>query len=56
MREVGGIDVVWKGSIEGAPYGTVTFTFDGLCRSSFMTPRMDCACSIHLAWPVSQSR
>jgi hypothetical protein len=45
-REVGGIDVIWEGSIEGLPDGTVTFTFDGLCRSSFMTPRIG-LCMLH---------
>ena len=46
VREAGGIDVAWQGTISGASDGTVRFVFDGLCRSAFMTPRIG-LCVLH---------
>jgi D-apionolactonase len=42
----GDVDVAWEGTIAGGADGSVTFTFDGLCRSSFMTPRIG-LCVLH---------
>jgi len=46
VREAGGIDVAWEGTISGASDGTVRFVFDGLCRSAFVTPRIG-LCVLH---------
>ncbi|HZW01540.1 MAG TPA: hypothetical protein VFF55_08220, partial [Candidatus Deferrimicrobium sp.] len=46
VREAGGIDVAWEGTIAGTSDGTIRFVFDGLCRSAFMTPRIG-LCVLH---------
>jgi hypothetical protein len=46
VREAGDIDVAWQGTISGNSDGTVRFVFDGLCRSTFMTPRIG-LCVLH---------
>lgn len=44
----GAIDFAWKGAIMGDPLGTITFTMDGLARSTFMRNRIG-FCILHPA-------
>ena len=46
VRAAGDVDVAWEGTIAGSADGSVTFTFDGECRSAFMTPRIG-LCVLH---------